>query len=295
MCNKTNCYCDSCQAAIGTQGPVGPQGNPGTNGTNGTNGLNGASGAPGSNGNNGIDGTNGTNGINGATGATGAAGTPGATGATGPQGLTGNNGNNGANGAPGTAATIAVGSVTALAPGSTPTVVNSGTTGAAVFNFGLTTGNTGATGATGAAGASGLHASMWHDESTVTVGNPIGFVSESISPGSTSVWGPYGGVWLQATPSAGNSFFQTFILTGGTYTLYCLGLTGTGSGIVSWYIDSVLQGTMDWYSASTVFPVTKTIAVTVPALTQHTLTGIISTKNGSSTGYGLAVTKYWIY
>jgi len=37
----------------------------------------------------------------------------------------------------GTAATLAVGAVTTLAPGATPTVSNSGTSGAAVFNFGL--------------------------------------------------------------------------------------------------------------------------------------------------------------
>src|SRR4051812_43433706 len=37
----------------------------------------------------------------------------------------------------GAAATLAVGTVTALAPGATPTVSNSGTAGAAVLDFGL--------------------------------------------------------------------------------------------------------------------------------------------------------------
>lgn len=53
-------------------------------------------------------------------------------------------------GAQGDAATIAVGTTTTLAPGSSATVTNVGTSSAAVFNFGIPQGQTGATGATGA-------------------------------------------------------------------------------------------------------------------------------------------------
>lgn len=60
----------------------------------------------------------------------------GADGATGPKG---DRGDTGPKGDPGTAATIAVGTVTPLAPGATPTVTNSGTSSAAVLNFGLPT------------------------------------------------------------------------------------------------------------------------------------------------------------
>ena len=60
----------------------------------------------------------------------------GTTGATGPAGPAGANGSNGAAGA---AATVAVGTVTALAAGATPTVTNSGTTAAATLNFGIPT------------------------------------------------------------------------------------------------------------------------------------------------------------
>jgi len=49
----------------------------------------------------------------------------------------------------GAAATVSVGTTTTLAPGSSATVVNAGTSSAAVFNFGIPTGATGATGATG--------------------------------------------------------------------------------------------------------------------------------------------------
>lgn len=49
-------------------------------------------------------------------------------------------------GAQGDAATIAVGTTTTLAPGSSATVANVGTSSAAVFNFGIPAGQTGATG-----------------------------------------------------------------------------------------------------------------------------------------------------
>jgi hypothetical protein len=49
----------------------------------------------------------------------------------------------------GAAATVSVGTTTTLSPGSSATVVNAGTSSAAVFNFGIPTGATGATGASG--------------------------------------------------------------------------------------------------------------------------------------------------
>ena len=64
-------------------------------------------------------------------------------------------------GARGAAATIAAGTTTTLSPGSLATVVNVGTSSAAVFNFGIPRGATGATGATGAAGANGGSSTAW--------------------------------------------------------------------------------------------------------------------------------------
>lgn len=58
-------------------------------------------------------------------------------GAVGATGATGGKGDTGATGSAGAAATIAIGTVTPLAAGSTPTVTNSGTSSAAVLNFGL--------------------------------------------------------------------------------------------------------------------------------------------------------------
>ncbi len=71
---------------------------------------------------------------------------------TGPQGEKGDSGTNGSNGA---AATISVGSTTTLSPGASATVTNSGSSSAAVLQFGIPAGQTGATGATGATGPAG--------------------------------------------------------------------------------------------------------------------------------------------
>lgn len=91
----------------------------------------------------------------GATGPQGPAGADGADGQQGPQGDPGPAGADGEQGPAGTAATIAVGTVTASDPGSTPTVTNSGTASAAVLDFVLPRGAQGPQGADGAPGADG--------------------------------------------------------------------------------------------------------------------------------------------
>ena len=103
-------------------------------------------------------GDTGATGAVGPAGSTGATGTTGATGATGPTGLTGSQGPQGPQGPQGdagTAATVQVGSVSASAAGSNPTVTNSGSSTAAVLNFSLPRGATGPQGAQGVTGASG--------------------------------------------------------------------------------------------------------------------------------------------
>ena len=63
----------------------------------------------------------------------------------------------GPQGNPGTAATIAVGQVTPLPSGSTPTVTNSGSSNAATFNFGIPAGANGTNGAPGTPGTPGIN------------------------------------------------------------------------------------------------------------------------------------------
>ena len=74
----------------------------------------------------------------------------------GDKGDTGNTGATGSQGPAGTAATATAGTTTTGAPGTSASVVNVGTTSAAVFNFTIPRGDVGATGATGATGAPGV-------------------------------------------------------------------------------------------------------------------------------------------
>ena len=108
-----------------TGGPKGETGAQGPKGDTGPQGLQGPVGPQGPQGEQGERGERGPQGIQGPQGEKGA------TGAQGPQGPTG------ATGATGAAATIAVGTTTTLPAGSNATVTNSGTSSAAVFNFGI--------------------------------------------------------------------------------------------------------------------------------------------------------------
>ena len=89
----------------------------------------------------------------GATGLKGDPGVAGPAGSVGPAGAAGPPGAAGADGKDGAAASLAIGTVTTLEAGKPATVSNSGTSSAAVINFGLPQGTQGLQGPTGADGA----------------------------------------------------------------------------------------------------------------------------------------------
>lgn len=70
-----------------------------------------------------------------------------------PSGSAGTNGTNGTNG---TSATITVGTTSVLASTALPTVTNTGTSSAAIFNFGIPAGSAGTNGTNGTSGISGV-------------------------------------------------------------------------------------------------------------------------------------------
>ena len=124
----------------GVQGPEGPEGKEGGQGPTGPTGPEGDPGSKGDTGPQGPQGLKGDTGSKGDTGGQGPAGGQGATGPQGPQGATGSKGETGSKGDSGT---ITIGTTKTLAPGSQCTITNTGTTTAAVFNFGIpgTSGN----------------------------------------------------------------------------------------------------------------------------------------------------------
>ena len=161
---------------VGAQGPKGDTGNAGASSTVSVGSTN--TGAPGSSANVTNSGTSSAAVFNftiprgdiGATGAKGDTGTP---------------------GTPGAAASIAVGTVTNLPTGSTPTVTNSGTSSAAVFNFGLAQGQQGIQGVQGVQGTAGAKGDT---------GNP----GAAGPKGDTGAQGPQGNAGTAATIAVGN-------------------------------------------------------------------------------------------
>lgn len=146
------------QGEIGPQGPkgdTGPEGPRGRQGEQGPRGEQGIQGVQGEIGPRGATGPQGPQGERGPQGAQGIQGAQGEIGPRGEQGLQGETGPQGPQGTAGAAATIAVGTVTTGAEGSSVSVVNSGTSSAAVFDFSIPVGATGATGATGPTGPTG--------------------------------------------------------------------------------------------------------------------------------------------
>jgi len=165
---------------VGTAGPAGPQGPTGANGAAGATGPQGPAGP---------------------TGPTGAPGTAGATGAT------------GAPGAAGAAATIAVGTVTALAPGATPTVTNAGTSAAAVLNFGFPT--TQAV-VKGTQATDGVNTSFTIANSSITASSVVtvsyrNSVNEVISHAISAISAGSFTVQFAATPAAGGAILFTVV------------------------------------------------------------------------------------
>lgn len=120
--------------------------------------------------------------------------------------LKGDKGDTGSTGATGTSATISVGSVSTGAAGTNASVVNSGTSSAAVFDFTIPRGDKGDTGATGADGADGSSAYVTVTKSgttaTIVCTDKNGTTTATVSDGVgnvDSVNGKTGTVVLTAT------------------------------------------------------------------------------------------------
>lgn len=128
-------------------------------------------------------GLRGLTGPQGEQGPQGIQGPQGEQGIQGPQGIPGKDGKDGQDGA---AATISVGSTSTLPAGSSATVTNSGTSSAAVFDFGIPKGDKGDTGATGADGYSpSATVTKTGDTATITITDKDGTTTASISDGTT--------------------------------------------------------------------------------------------------------------
>ena len=130
-------------------------------------------------------------------------------------------------------------------------------------------------------------ATMWHDESTITVGNA--FTLAIHNPQMHNFYK------FQNLAADGDTFTNSFFAEAGTYTLSALGVRDPNSCKVDWYIDgTVTVSGQDWYNAGVGNDFVQTASVTVTGDGYHTFKGVVNGKNASSGGYNLYLTKYWL-
>ncbi len=130
-------------------------------------------------------------------------------------------------------------------------------------------------------------ATMWHDEATVTNGNAL------VSTISNSQLGNF--YSLQSTAGDSDSFTHSFYIKAGTYTIYWLGRTNSGSGKIDWSLDGVdFETGQDWYSGTDTYNVIKSASITIAEDGKHVLRGTVNGRSGLSSSYAIHLTKYWI-
>lgn len=242
---------------VGPQGPAGPQGPQGVAGTPGAAGA---------------------QGIPGPVGAQGTAGVPGPQGVQGPVGAQGNVGPQGPTGA---AATATAGTTTTGAAGSSASVVNAGTTSAAVFNFTIPRGDTGATGPVGPGVASGgVAGQVLIKQSNVDYATAWGSVTGGLS---------YQGSWNASTNT------PTLVSSAGTNgNYYIVSVAGSTNlnGITDWQIGdwAIYNGTV-WQKIDQTNTVTSVNGqVGAVSLAYADLAGAVPTWNQNTTGTAANVT-----
>ena len=126
---------------------------------------------------------------------------------------------------------------------------------------------------------------MLHDQAKVLSGGKLKKIIGRV--------GIYMSFWAQQSPAAlGDSFQQYFFINEGTYNFKVLGHKRNNKGIVSWYIDDISVGQMDWYSNFRINNIVQTLPVTINTSGHHLLKGIVEGKNPASTGYIISLTKY---
>lgn len=79
--------------------------------------------------------------------------------------------------------------------------------------------------------------------------------------------------------------------------LFFIGTTANNQGILQVYLDgNAVTPTLDFYTAATVNNVVKSLSFAAGVITagRHVLRLEVVNKNGSSAGYALVLTKYWL-
>ena len=242
---------------VGPQGPAGPQG---PQGIAGTPGANGAQGVPG------------PSGPQGAQGVPGIQGLQGPAGPQGPQGPTG------------AAATATAGTTATGLPGSSASVVNAGTTSAAVFNFTIPRGDQGPSGPVGPAGPGvvpgGTAGQVLIKQSSIDYATAWGNVTGGLS---------YQGSWNASTNTP---TLTSSVGTNGNYYIVSVAGSTNLNGITDWLIGdwAIFNGSV-WQKIDQTNTVTSVNGqIGAVSIAYADLAGAIPTWNQNTTGTAANVT-----
>lgn len=128
---------------------------------------------------------------------------------------------------------------------------------------------------------------MWHDQSLVIVGANITYAQDGGQA--------FNFVAYQDTGANADEWENGFVCQSGTYSIKILSSKDGSRGILDVYIDDVLiSAGIDFYDAGTLNNEINTISSVVITDGYHTFKGIVNGKNGSSSGYNIAITKIWL-
>jgi hypothetical protein len=124
----------------------------------------------------------------------------------------------------------------------------------------------------------------------------VNFLTTTLTPtinvAATQVFGYYIDF---TTPADGASWDFDFSLAAGTYTVSVYGRTASGAGKIDWYLDDALISSgQDWYQGTGTANTVKTFSITLTTDGLHTLMAIVNGKNGSSGGYNIQISNYFI-
>ena len=241
--------------ANGDQGQKGDKGEKGVQGIKGIQGTDGLKGTQGTDGLKGIQGTDGLKGIQ---------GTDGQKGIDGLKGITGT----------GTAATIDPGTATGLAAGATPTVANSGTTSAAVFDFGIPAGDKGTKGDTGSGGAGGVNPE---------ISNTVRYIASSINSGREWQMVSTGDIYKDLTYSRAASTVTVISTAHGLTAGDFIVVRGGVDSYLYVAISNVTTNEFD-YTSATSGTANGTDAAYIPAFGVSVFSGVTSTVVAPSAG-----------
>lgn len=223
------------QGEQGLQGPAGADGEPGATGPAGADGEDGGYYKPAVDASGNLTWTASKSGMPAVSGQNirGPQGPAGSDGAQGPKGDPGEQGPAGADGKDGAAATISVGTVTTGAPGSSASVVNAGTSNAAVLNFTIPRGATGEQGPKGDPGQAGADGAQGER-------GPQGPAGQDGAQGPKGERGPQGEQGPQGPAGAnGKSAYQYAVDAGYTGTETDLSAALASLGDLNSILDTI--------------------------------------------------------